>query len=378
MNMVEMPMSTQRVGKKEAQSRFPLPGDQFWQTSRLLPWKPTNAKIVAVMNKKGGCGKTKTAVALGAYIASKGYKVLFWDMDEQQSLTRRMEYAPDDPMSGTFSEWVNASSQLQKNVVLVHPAKIHRKGIEFCIIPAGPYMLGDVENRIGKEQRFFKNPPMQWFENLVTSLQPYFDYIIFDTGPSRNDLHKLVSAVAQEIIVPFDGLEAFEGVGDLHGDMYAERTPEANALLAMVKWQPDKGTKRKESLAQVEVFKAARRAFPGMVCDNGVYEKAALKKDYTVPPGYSRFDPGNEYLILVNEILERWSDPTRPNFFNDFNEVLYKQQVEELRDEEVRGRIRYAYNVRFGDPPSDSVGGDATTDDSTGEESSPRSVGATA
>lgn len=44
-------------------------------------------KTIAVVNRRGGVGKTATAHAIGAGLAREGYKVLYIDLDSQCNLT---------------------------------------------------------------------------------------------------------------------------------------------------------------------------------------------------------------------------------------------------------------------------------------------------
>ena len=45
------------------------------------------SRIIAVANHKGGVGKTTTTSSLGSILASKGYKVLLFDLESQANLT---------------------------------------------------------------------------------------------------------------------------------------------------------------------------------------------------------------------------------------------------------------------------------------------------
>ena len=44
-------------------------------------------KVIAIINQKGGVGKSTTALAVGAGLTLKGFKVLFIDLDAQGNLT---------------------------------------------------------------------------------------------------------------------------------------------------------------------------------------------------------------------------------------------------------------------------------------------------
>ncbi len=52
-------------------------------------------RSIAVINQKGGVGKTTTTVNLGAGLARRGYRVLLLDMDPQANLTVHVDKRPD-------------------------------------------------------------------------------------------------------------------------------------------------------------------------------------------------------------------------------------------------------------------------------------------
>src|SRR5712691_11266710 len=54
------------------------------------------ARLIAVLNHKGGVGKTTTTLALGAAIADRGHRVLLVDLDPQAGLTIASGLEPDE------------------------------------------------------------------------------------------------------------------------------------------------------------------------------------------------------------------------------------------------------------------------------------------
>lgn len=64
-------------------------------------------KTIAIVNQKGGCGKTTTSVNLAAAFAEKGYRTLLIDLDPQGHSTIGLGYEPDEIInSKTLAEHI--------------------------------------------------------------------------------------------------------------------------------------------------------------------------------------------------------------------------------------------------------------------------------
>src|ERR1700752_5353199 len=93
-------------------------------------------RIIAIINQKGGSGKTTTTVNLGAYLASFGNSVLLIDLDPQANTTVHLGLKPHEITKSIynvmmdeklFSEVIYEMSL--KNLFLA-PANINLSGVE--------------------------------------------------------------------------------------------------------------------------------------------------------------------------------------------------------------------------------------------------------
>jgi chromosome partitioning protein len=92
-------------------------------------------KVVAIINHKGGVGKTTLTANLGAGFAARGQKVLLIDLDAQASLTvsffTQSEWTADILPSRTIKHWfdyVGTDSELESPADLVtSPPRVHDK-----------------------------------------------------------------------------------------------------------------------------------------------------------------------------------------------------------------------------------------------------------
>ncbi len=162
-----------------------------------------SARIVAVMNQKGGVGKTTTAVNLAAGLAKAGRKVLVMDVDPQANLTTgllRDKPMADKTLKGVFQSKVSLSE-------VIHPTDT--QGLE--LVPSH-ISLAVVETellgKIGRETVLKKA--------ITSDIRERYDYIILDAPPSLGLFSVNILTVADEILIPIQTeFYAMDGVAQL-------------------------------------------------------------------------------------------------------------------------------------------------------------------
>ena len=147
-------------------------------------------KCIAVINQKGGVGKTTTTVNLGAALAQQGYKVLLLDMDPQANLTVHVDKRPDLE-SNTLTNLLVEDAPLQDLV--------QATGLPNLFVVPSDTSLAGVEqvlaNRIGRET--ILREALEAFPARDT-----FDFVLFDCPPSLGVLSANALVAADHVVIP--------------------------------------------------------------------------------------------------------------------------------------------------------------------------------
>ncbi len=160
------------------------------------------ARIIAVVNQKGGVGKTTTAVNLGAYLARAGQRVLLIDLDPQANATSGLGVDHKQLVKGIYEVLISPTT-LSEVIVETPIAKYH-------VAPATLSLAGATVELVPLDRREFLLK-----DNLKKVLDEY-DYIFIDSPPSLGLLTVNGLVAADEILVPVQAeYYSLEGLSQL-------------------------------------------------------------------------------------------------------------------------------------------------------------------
>jgi len=160
------------------------------------------ARVISVVNQKGGVGKTTSAVNIGAYLASMGRFVLLVDMDPQGNASSGIGVKTEEGQSTIYDSLVGNSS--------IRNCIVETKHVGYRVAPANSNLSGANVELINYDNREFR------LAQALLEVRNDYDYILIDCPPSLGLLTINGLVAADEILIPIQAeYYALEGVGNL-------------------------------------------------------------------------------------------------------------------------------------------------------------------
>ena len=248
-------------------------------------------KIIAVVNQKGGVGKTTTAVNLTAALTEAGKKVLLCDFDPQANATSGMGLDKRKIQKSIYDVVVNGAS--------VEAAIAKTKFGD--VLPSSPDLAGAAVELISMED------PNYRLKNALDVIRNRYDVIFIDCPPSLEMLTLNGLAAADGILVPVQcEYYALEGLADLMTTLrlVKKRINPNLEIFGVALTMFDGRTNFSTQVAQ-----EVRRHFPGKVYGTVIPRNVRLAEapSHGLPvTTYDRNSRGaHAYRAMAQEIIKR-------------------------------------------------------------------------
>ena len=245
-------------------------------------------KIIAVVNQKGGVGKTTTTVNITAALTEAGKKVLMCDFDPQANATSGLGVDKRKIKHSVYDAIINDVPAADVIVstkfgdVLPSSADLAGAAVELLTMPS----------------------PNTRLKDALSAVKDNYDYIFIDCPPSLEMLTLNGLAAADSILVPVQcEYYALEGLSDLMSTLRAvkKRMNPALEIFGVALTMFDGRTNFSAQVAQ-----EVRRHFPGKVCATVIPRNVRLAEapSHGIPvTSYDRSSRGAKaYAAMAEEI----------------------------------------------------------------------------
>ena len=260
-------------------------------------------KIIAIVNQKGGVGKTTTSINLSASLGVLKKKVLLVDLDPQGNATTGVGIDKGDINSSVYEVLVMKDT-IEKSIIKTKSKNLH-------ILPAYLNLAGvdmeliELEKKYREDGKTFNR--VTRLKEVLYKVKDKYDYIFIDCPPSLGILTTNALAAADSVLIPVQcEYFALEGIMQLINTiMLAQKKVNPNldiegVLLTMLTTNTNLG---------LEVVESIKGFFKERVYDTIIPRLIKLAEAPSHGKTIIDYDPKGKgtraYLNLAKEVIDR-------------------------------------------------------------------------
>ncbi|MBT3696926.1 MAG: ParA family protein [Gammaproteobacteria bacterium] len=145
-------------------------------------------ELLAVVNQKGGVGKTTSCINICASLAKTKRKTLLIDLDPQSNATRGCGIDPHG-LTTSINDVLLGRTNIDESI-------ISTDNISFSILPATPELTESEVMLLSSERKEYT------LKNVLVDCESKFDYILIDCPPSLNILTVNALTASTGVLIP--------------------------------------------------------------------------------------------------------------------------------------------------------------------------------
>jgi chromosome partitioning protein len=250
------------------------------------------ARRIAVLNQKGGVGKTTTAVNVAVALAQHGKRVLLLDLDAQRNATQFLGLDEAESRTGADALVLDGTFAPVRNVLVA--------GLD--VVPA-------TSQHALLERRLFGDAVSgpKKLKKALNAIQEPYDYVLTDCGPTLGMLAINAVAACPEVLIPIELAHAAT-VGALTlrqwlDDVRLDVEPLVRVLGVLPTFADDRERTPREMLATL------RTVFGADLFETVIHTSAAIRDAAGQGRPIVLADPQSrgaaEYQSLTQEVIAR-------------------------------------------------------------------------
>ncbi len=273
-------------------------------------------RIISIVNQKGGCGKTTTAINLAACLALKERRVLLLDLDPQGHATLGFNQKSDETSSSMYDVLCGSISL---NEILHHDLQPRLSiGPSNLLLSAAEQLLAGTESR--EKQLLMK----------LAELDRAYDYILIDCPPSLGLLTINALRASDETFVPVEtSFFSLHGLGKLTEtiDMIQSTCGHSVEMRILITMHDHRTRFSREIRREIE------NHFPDRIFTTAIRNNVRLREASSFGQPITQYDPRSigfkDYAALAEEVVAVEEHPLGLGAFNQvFDQVSNPQRRE--------------------------------------------------